>query len=307
MPTTTDIQSLMLIDTDFEKILTNPILDIAARFWEEERYDVFKVCYRSMREIDDLIDHRKSTGEPISSQECIAFEKAIKQWTKEISGNSGLFPFQKVISEFQIPLWPWERLGKAMIYDIGHDGFASFRTFLRYCEGAAISPASVFVHLCGVTKNKKSYRAAGFDIRKAARALALFAYLVHILRDFEKDQKSNLIYFADDVLSELQIDKNYLRIWAQKKEPNPALLNLFSRYKSIAGFYQKMSLQTFDWLLPILEPRYQLSLKIIYALYSQIFDKISPENGLIFSNTNPTTTEIQECIDLTVGNFKPAN
>jgi hypothetical protein len=48
------------IDVEFDKILTNPILDIAARFWEKDRYEAFKVCYRSMRVIDDLVDNRKA-------------------------------------------------------------------------------------------------------------------------------------------------------------------------------------------------------------------------------------------------------
>ena len=54
---------------DFEKILTNPILDIAARVWETDRYDAFKTCYRSMRWIDDLVDNRKALKLPITIEE----------------------------------------------------------------------------------------------------------------------------------------------------------------------------------------------------------------------------------------------
>ena len=46
-------------DLDFNQILTNPILDIGARFWEDERYNAFRICYRSMRLLDDLVDNRK--------------------------------------------------------------------------------------------------------------------------------------------------------------------------------------------------------------------------------------------------------
>lgn len=306
MSTATDFQSLMLIDSDFESILTNPILDIAARFWDEERYEVFKVCYRSMREIDDLIDNRKSTGEPITIQEQKQFDDAITNWTKEIAENTGKFPFQKILTDFKIPLWPWERLGKAMIYDVSHDGFRTFRLFLRYAEGAAISPASVFVHLCGVRKDNNSYVAPNYDIRKAARHLAVFSYLVHILRDFEKDQKSNLNYFADDILVRLGIHKVSLREYAYSKQSDKKLIELFKFYKSVAGFYQRKAVETFTWLLPVLEPRYQLSLKVIYSLYSQIFDKIDPENDMIFQNSIPSPAEIQQQIDLTVSSFEPA-
>jgi len=44
---------------DFEAILKNPILDIAERLWEEERYEAFRVCYRSMCIIDNIGDNRK--------------------------------------------------------------------------------------------------------------------------------------------------------------------------------------------------------------------------------------------------------
>jgi phytoene/squalene synthetase len=306
MPTATDLQSLMVIDSDFEKILSNPILDIAARFWDRERYEVFKVCYRSMREIDDLIDHRKSTGRKFSPEERIQFDRAIQQWTKDIVTNSGIFPFQKVITEFNIPLWPWERLGQAMLYDVRFDGFKSFRTFLRYAEGAAISPASVFVHLCGIERTHDGFNPPPFDIRKAARALALFSYLVHIMRDFEKDQNNNLNYFADDILMELGIDKRLLRRYAENKKSDNRLLSLLARYKDIAGYYQNLAAQNFNSLLPLLEPRYQLSLKIIYSLYSQIFEKIKPENGQIFSDSAPTAADIQKRIDDTVSAFEPA-
>lgn len=54
---------------DFQQILTNPILDIAARFWEDERYEAFKICYRSMRFIDDMVDDRKIVSLRISEVE----------------------------------------------------------------------------------------------------------------------------------------------------------------------------------------------------------------------------------------------
>lgn len=47
-------------ELDFQQILTNPILDIAAHVSEEERYKTFKICYRTMRILDDLVDDRKS-------------------------------------------------------------------------------------------------------------------------------------------------------------------------------------------------------------------------------------------------------
>jgi hypothetical protein len=41
---------------DFEKIIDHPNILIAANFWDEERYQAARTCYRFMRTLDDLID-----------------------------------------------------------------------------------------------------------------------------------------------------------------------------------------------------------------------------------------------------------
>jgi len=296
-------------DENFERILTNPILDIAARFWDNERYLAFKECYRSMRQIDDVIDLRKADGNSISPAEKDFLKKSIREYSANLIGRNDspeLTGLLQTMSKFRIPPWPWQRLGRAMIYDLDHNGFNSFNTFLRYCEGAAIAPASVFVHLCGIKKIKNSYEPPDFDIRKGARALAIFSYLVHIMRDFEKDQLRNLNYFADDILQKCRLEKETLRKLVEKKMFDDRIAMLFAEYKSIAEFYQRLARQTFKTLLPKLAPKYQLSLHIIYALYSHLFEKVEPQNQT-FSKTdlNLSPDEVQKRIKLTVSAFRP--
>ena len=45
---------------DFEKIIDHPNILIAANFWDEERYQAARICYRFMRTLDDLIDNHKA-------------------------------------------------------------------------------------------------------------------------------------------------------------------------------------------------------------------------------------------------------
>ena len=185
------------------EILTNPILDIAARFWETERYEAFKICYRSMRLVDDMIDDKKAEG-PISGAQIAELKLGIEKWLKTVSSDAGdnalTDEFISTIRRFKIPIWPWERLARAMDFDLTHDGFRTFIEFIRYSKGAAVAPAAVFMHLCATQKENGVYRSPAFDIRKAARPLALFSYLVHTVRDVQKDQKAGLINFPDDLL-----------------------------------------------------------------------------------------------------------
>ncbi len=294
-------------DEEFEKILTNPILDIAARFWDEERYNAFKVCYKSMREIDDLVDHRKAEGMALTRTEVSEYTTRIENWSKDISIGTNSSELGAILKKYQIPIWPWQRLGKAMIYDLDHNGFSSFRTFLRYCEGAAIAPASIFMHLCGVNESSEKYQAPSFDIRKASRSLAVFSYLVHIMRDFEKDQRRNLNYFADDILLKCGLNKDELNELVKRQSFDDRVMMLIAEYQRFAGFYQNLAKETFQHLLPQMQHRYQLSLHIIYALYSHLYEKIDPQNQA-YSETdlNLSPAEVQERINLTVSNFKPA-
>lgn len=299
-----------LPDVDFDKILTNPILDIAARFWGEDRYDAFKICYRSMRMIDDLVDNRKSSAEPISKSEMKRMKGIMAEWMEAMRRKDVTDPYRErlieTIERFKIPFWPWERLYKAMIYDLEHDGFSSLLIFLRYSEGAAISPASIFMHLCGIEKRSAGYCEPKFDIRLAARPLALFSYFVHIIRDFQKDQLANLNYFADNMLVKHNLTREDLRSVAEGELISSRFRNLMADYLSILDYYRLKARQVLDNVIPLLQPKYQLSLEMIYNLYFQIYEKINIDSGNFSKfELNPTSEEVKGRITQTINNFAP--
>ncbi|UCE23260.1 MAG: squalene/phytoene synthase family protein [Candidatus Zixiibacteriota bacterium] len=294
---------------DFQQILTNPILDIAARFWEDDRYDAFRTCYRSMRVIDDLVDDRKSSGEPISESEKKRLALQLTGWFRAFSDRTPTDDFQQNLIDtaerFQIPDWPWRRLLEAMLYDLNNDGFSTLLSFRRYAEGAAVSPASVFMHLCGVTKGGSRFHAPDFDVRKAARPLALFSYLVHIIRDFQKDQLSNLNYFADDLVRDHSLDQRALKSVAEGQDIPQGFRSLIERYREFADYYRRTARKVIDRTLPQLLPPYQLSLEIIYSLYLQICERIDVEGGLFTTEElNPTPQQVSDRIYATVSQFK---
>jgi phytoene synthase len=185
-----------------------------------------------------------------------------------------------------------------MVYDLNHNGFESFRAFLRYAEGAAVAPASVFMHLCGVQPGDNGYSSPEYDIRKAARELALFSYIVHIIRDFQKDQLQNLNYFADDLLAERSLKVSDLVAVARGGEIGRALRDLIRQYRSLAEYYCQKARRAIDRTAPSLQPRYRLSLEIIYGLYLQIFERIDPDQGRFTGEElNPSPEEVQARIN----------
>jgi phytoene/squalene synthetase len=192
-----------------------------------------------------------------------------------------------------------------MIYDIMHEGFKTFNDFLDYSEGAAVAPASVFIHLCGVSKEKGHYRPPKFDIKEAARPLAIFAYLVHIIRDFQKDQKNNLNYIAVNLMAENGLSHAKLRTIATKGKINPGFKKLMKKYLNHTENYRQKARNTLDKTTNLLEPRYQLSLEIIYNLYLQIFERIDVASGkFTVDELCPSPKEVQERIKLVVDSFE---
>ena len=191
-----------------------------------------------MRYLDDLVDDRKITGTPITPDEITQYENEIKYWMAAIGERpvreSSLTELAETIDRFKVPLWPWERLCQAMIYDLKHDGFRNFRAFLRYTEGAAIAPASIFTHLCGLQGDgQHGFRPPVYDVRYLARPLALFSYLVHIVRDFQKisreknELRAELAKFtaiSDEQMTEMRAElSDLMTVKASLEETNTAL------------------------------------------------------------------------------------
>lgn len=295
---------------DFEKIIDHPNILIAANFWDEDRFLAAKTCYRFMRAIDDLIDNYKSENQEIAEEDRERFEKEVKQWINSIHDNGDADPWKSKLIEtmnrFKIPFWTMETFATSMIYDIHHDGFASLETFLDYSRGASIAPASVFVHLCGITKANAGYNEPVFDVKNAATPCAVFSYIVHIIRDFQKDQHKNLTYFADDLIAKYGLDRQQLKAISNGGEIPQGFRELIREYYQLADEYRLKTHRMIQTVKPLVEPRYQLSLEIIFDLYLMVFERINPNSGLFTATElNPTPQEIRERVYQTILSFQP--
>ena len=289
----------ILNSIDFHQIIDHPNILIAARFWEEDRYCAAKTCYKFMRTIDDLIDDHKAANKMIAPDERKEFVANVNEWLKMIIVAEDCNPLKKelleTIEHFRIPLWPLEAFAKSMIYDINNDGFPNIESYLEYSQGASVAPASIFVHLNGLTRKDGKYEVPQFDVREASVPCAIFSYIVHIIRDFQKDQLNNLNYFADDAILKNNLTRTDLNDFAHGRPVNDNFRNLISVYLTLADEYRLKTYDQIKKISPLLEPRYQLSLEIIFDLYLMVFERIDIHHGKFTAEElNPTPDETRK-------------
>lgn len=294
---------------DFEKIVDHPNILIAANFWDVERYQAARNCYKFMRAIDDLIDNYKTEHVTISSENQAQFELQVYNWIGTIANRKNEFPTHRELIEtvqrFCIPFWPLEAFAKSMIYDIYHDGFPTLQGFIDYAGGASVAPASIFVHLAGLTKSDGKYVAPKFDVKDVATPCAIFSYLVHIVRDFQKDHLNNLNYFPDDLIEKYGMNRASLLAMAKGASITPGFRKMIGELYETADFYREKTLRMIQYIKPLVEPRSQLSLEIIFDLYLMVFERIDIENGTFTSKElNPTWIEIKDRVGQVIDCFE---
>lgn len=293
---------------DFDQIKDHPNILIAASFWEEERYQAAQTCYKYLRTIDDLIDGHKSRHATITGIEKQELLEQVHSWIdsiKDISVRATLQPeLAEIMSKFHLPFWPLENFAKAMIYDINHNGFNSLDDFITYSQGASVAPASIFVHLSGLQSKGNGFLPPAFNVRKASEPCAMFSYIVHIIRDFQKDHENNLNYFAHDVLARNGLTLKKVREIASGGKITSGFRNMMSEYYRLADKYRSNIYQIIDEIRNHIEPRYHLSLLIIFDLYLMVFEKINcTEGSFTTEELNPTPEEIKQRVFQTVSQF----
>jgi len=284
---------------NFEKIIDHPNILIAANFWDNERYCAARTCYRFMRSLDDLIDDHKAAHKGISETERECFRADIRQWMGMLEKGLNSAPFNNelgyTVEKFRIPRWSLEAFAESMLYDVTHDGFATLDDFIAYSVGASVAPASIFVHLAGLQERDGIFLDPPFDVRKTAEPCAMFSYLVHIMRDFPKDQLNNLSYFADDVMERNGLSRTAMGEMARGAALTDGFRAMMRRYLTLADHYRLMTVRIMDEICPMMEPRYRLSLEIIFELYMMVFERIDPEQGTFTAEElNPTPAETRE-------------
>jgi phytoene synthase len=217
---------------------------------------------------------------------------------------------QDTFTKFSIPLFPWQNLAWAMQQDVGKDSFPSFPQFLKYADGAAVAPATVFMFLLAAKKDSKGYHwnYSSTQIYHFARKLALFCYLTHVIRDVSQDLslgRSGLLYLSEEELGKLGLSKKTLLEFRRQKKGNRQFEQLVAKYVKRARAFETAGRESVARLYPTLEKDSRFILTLLLEFYSATLDKIEKLGYNVFSGRQKLTlAEEKKLIRKVVGHHR---
>ncbi|MBN8215214.1 MAG: squalene/phytoene synthase family protein [Spirochaetes bacterium] len=239
-----------------------PYLAIASAAWADgERQKAFAACYKRMREMDDLVDGAKAKSANLSAA---ARERLVKKVQEACKAKPGA-------GAWAAPAWTMKAWARAMISDVGTNGFKTLRDLRVYSEGAAVAPGAIFLQLCG-HPSARDERA----LRDGARPLSIFCYLVHLARDMEVDGRNGICNMPDDLLHVVGLDRAKLLHSLKAPHPSEPLRRLMGRLRAWSLRRQRETRAMLDQCQPLLTPDAAFSLEAVFTLYTLILVLMNP-------------------------------
>lgn len=204
----------------------------AARLLSRPRQDFFFATYAAMRVIDDFVDETFLT-QPAPAREAGrgAALRMVSDWSAqcvEFRDSPGpldadiVAALAATVGRSNLGAWPWPALAEAMRADVEEREMRSWEDFLGYCDGATVAPAAIFIYLLaadpsgGPDDDPRFGRGFRYTLeetaRDHARDLAIYCYIVHILRDLAKDAERSprLITIPTDMLDAVGLTRDGL-------------------------------------------------------------------------------------------------
>ncbi len=243
----------------------SPLVRAARLLRCPERRALFDCTYAAMRIVDDAVD-----ATPRRPQRAVAAH--VDRWlTQAVAAMRGRFrpgpdsyepalfaALDRYGGGSTIGPTPWRKLARALRTDIAGRKLATWRDFMTYAEGASVAPAAIFIYVIGCEVGRGSRTRISLPLPPAAyaRDLALFCYLVHMLRDLAPDVRAGVTTLPADLLRRTRLDRGRLAR-AVRAHDAPALLPLASALLvKAAGFRERA-----DEALEALEPRLEVDAK----------------------------------------------
>ena len=160
--------------------------------------------------------------------------------------------------------------------DVQEQPLQTWQQFLDYCEGATVAPAEVFIHILGSRDNPdRLHCELPKPLGHYARDMAVFCYLVHIIRDLPADAQhtDQLLTVPEDLLLQHDLDKGRLKdaLSLGKLEPVVTLaVDLAERARS---FRSSALCRQQEMQAHLSQDAYEL-LGSLFATYESIHDAV---------------------------------
>ena len=178
---------------------------LVSRSLPRAKRDLFAASYASMRYLDDFVDEQfQSLEEDEKARKQAYALELVDSWEQEsliaLSGIGTLDPDHAIAPVFRalqltarqsnIPSAAWTGLATAMRGDIQNTALQSWQDFYSYADGATVCPTAVYLYILLCQENRSTGQFHLLEIDSLfhwAREMALFCYLIHIIRDLRKD------------------------------------------------------------------------------------------------------------------------
>lgn len=254
-----------------------------------ERRRLFEASYATMRLIDDFVDDdflARSDVEREASRSSAqgrieawrkACQSAIAGQDADVSGGGGSVEEALAVQALQdaaalsdVPDAPWCRLADAMKFDVCEKRLNTWEDFEAYCEGATVAPAAIFLFVLQAKRQQGTLHAGltGEALAAQARDMAIFCYLVHIVRDFAKDVEKGgqLVTIPLDALTRHTLSRESIK--GDPSRAMPVLRDLVDR----AAMYRRDARLMADQLIPEMGKAEGRILDALLSIYERLHD-----------------------------------
>lgn len=270
---------------------------------DRRRYEAFVAMYAAMRVIDDVID-----GIPdVQTLTCAEREgrlNELDEWRRRIqaayvenpASNHIDIALSGALAAFPIPIEIWSKFLDAMARDLTQDRFATSEDFLNYAEGATAAPTIVYLFLLAAQPEQSSQERGlrfsvretsdGFDYRACGKALGIFAYIAHILRDVVADLqmgKRGRIYIPISDMIEVGLSENEFCSIVRSGISDERWQSLVRLLCRRARGFEQLGVEMARARFPAMDPDCRFILNLIIRIYQDLLGKIEANPQVILS------------------------